>query len=61
MSNEYPKMLFGKNGWDDLADCQLVADAEQEKAARKAGYAELPSLDAPAAKRSTKAKAPEAE
>lgn len=41
---EYPKMLYSPKGWDDLNDCQLVFDANEEKAARKKGYTDLGPL-----------------
>ena len=34
---EYPKQLY-MHGWDDLSATVVVMDAEQEAAARKAGY-----------------------
>jgi hypothetical protein len=43
--NEYPKMLYGPKGWADLNDCQMVQDADEEKRARKKGYADLGPLD----------------
>lgn len=42
---EYPKMLYGPKGWADLNDCQMVQDADEEKRARKKGYADLGPLD----------------
>lgn len=42
--NEYPKMLYGKNGWNDLNDCRMVQDADEEKVARKKGYTDLGPL-----------------
>jgi len=63
---EYPKMLYGPKGWDELTDCRLVAGADEEEAARTAGYGDLGSAEkapentpdapeAPAARRTRKA------
>ncbi|MDE2439564.1 MAG: hypothetical protein KGP14_00965 [Betaproteobacteria bacterium] len=41
MKNEYPKMLYGPKGWDDLSDSRLVADADEEEKARSEGYDDL--------------------
>lgn len=37
---EYPKALF-RSGWDDLADCMVVLDADGERDARNAGFRSL--------------------
>lgn len=41
MHNEYPKILYGAGGWDDLSDHRIVMNAVEEDAARSDGYAEL--------------------
>ena len=41
MKVEYPKMLYGKEGFKNLADCVTVQDAEEEKIVRDAGYTDL--------------------
>lgn len=38
---EYPKMLYGSAGWDDLGDCRIVVDPDEEKSARSDGYKPL--------------------
>jgi hypothetical protein len=61
---EYPKALYGPKGWDDLADCWRVHNAEEEADARADGYKtlaeprnveptlEIATLATPAAKQS---------
>jgi len=38
---QYPKVLYGKKGCDDLSDYVIVSDEEEEKTARENGYAPL--------------------
>ena len=39
--NEYPKMLFGPEGWGNLDDNILVSNEDEESVARADGYAPL--------------------
>jgi hypothetical protein len=38
---QYPKVLYGRKGWEDLADFIVVSNEDEEKKARANGYAAL--------------------
>lgn len=56
--NEYPKMLYGPKGWEDLSDMVTVLDADEEYKARADGYRMLnePETDEQSSRKSGKTK-----